>query len=163
MSEEPTRVLFVCLGNIVRSPLGENLFRDLAEKAGRGEAYVVDSAGTASYHSGDSPDARMRQVAAENGLVYDGAARQFTATDFEAFDLIIAMDTSNRDNILRMARHQGDKDKVRLMRDFDPQAAPESSVPDPYYGGINGFYEVYEIVKRATQGLFAALETGELE
>ena len=152
MSEQ-TSVLFVCLGNIVRSPLAEHLFIQRASDAGLADAFVVDSAGTAGYHIGDSPDQRMRQVAAEKGLIYDGSARQFSASDFDDFDWIIAMDRSNRENILRLARDDADRAKVHLMRKFDPEASPDAPVPDPYYGGIDGFYQVYEILERATQGL----------
>ena len=95
---EKTRILFVCLGNIVRSPLAEHMFRHVAEEAGLSDKYELDSAGTSGYHVGERPDRRMRQVAAEFGLVYDGRARQFDRLDFERFDWIIPMDSSNRDN-----------------------------------------------------------------
>ncbi|MBI3158603.1 MAG: low molecular weight phosphotyrosine protein phosphatase [Chloroflexi bacterium] len=158
---EKKRILFVCLGNIVRSPLAENMFRHLAEQAGAGERYEVDSAGTAAYHIGEAPDARMRQVAAERGLVYSGKARQFQADDFERFDLILPMDASNKAEILRLADGQAAHARVRLLREFDPQGSPDEPVPDPYYGGLDGFHEVYNIVARATRRLFEALERGE--
>lgn len=160
---EKTSVLFVCLGNIVRSPLAENMFAHLAEQAGLGGQYAVDSAGTAAYHVGESPDARMRKVAAGHGLIYDGKGRQFEQSDFDAFDLIIAMDDSNQANILRLAPDSKDKAKVHMMRAFDPQGGPRDSVPDPYYGGLDGFEHVYQIVARACTGLLDALEAGEIE
>jgi protein-tyrosine phosphatase len=157
-----TRICFVCLGNIVRSPLGENMFRYLAQQAGVGERYEVDSAGTGAWHVGESPDRRMQQVAARRGFRYDGRARQFQQSDFDEFDLIIAMDTENRANLRRLARTSEDEAKIHLMRAFDPYGGPRAAVPDPYYGGIDGFEEVYDIVERSCQGLLAALENGEL-
>lgn len=159
---EITRICFVCLGNIVRSPLGENMFEHLAQQNGTADRYQVDSAGTGSWHVGESPDQRMRQVAARNGLKYDGSARQFRQGDFDQFDIIIAMDTDNRSNLMRLARSQEQQNKVHLMRKFDPQTGHGASVPDPYYGGIDGFEEVYRIVERSCQGLLDTLENGEL-
>lgn len=158
---QPTRILFVCLGNIVRSPLAENLFLHLAERAGAGDRYEADSAGTGGWHVGDSPDHRMRQVAAERGFEYDGRARQFRPSDFDRFDWIIAMDRSNRADLLAQARGGSDQEKVRLLREFDPQGGPDDPVPDPYYGGIDGFERVYDIVERSCQGLLEALESGD--
>ena len=154
----PTRILFVCLGNIVRSPLAENMFRHLAEEAGVGDRYEVDSAGTASYHVGESPDARMRRVAGQRGLQYTGSARQVTAQDFDRFDLLIAMDSTNRSNLRRLARSASDEEKIRLMREFDPEGSANANVPDPYYGGIDGFERVYDIVERTCQSLLETLE-----
>lgn len=158
----PTRILFVCLGNIVRSPLAENMFAHLAKQSGVGDNYQVDSAGTASYHVGELPDHRMRQVAKEYGLLYKGSARQFRQEDFDRFDLIISMDASNYDNILTLSRNPQHESKAHMMREFDPEADPHAPVPDPYYGGIEGFHTVYQIVERACQGLLDALENGEL-
>lgn len=157
-----TRICFVCLGNIVRSPLAENLFIHLANQAGVAHLYHVDSAGTSAYHVGERPDSRMRRVAASNGLVYDGRARQFSRRDFQRFDLIIAMDTDNLYNLERMAPSKSDLEKIHLMRAFDPSGSPTASVPDPYYGGVAGFEETYKIVERSSQGLLDALERGEL-
>jgi protein-tyrosine phosphatase len=152
-----TRILFVCLGNIVRSPLGENMLLHLATQRGAAAQFETDSAGTAAYHIGESPDRRMREVASQRGLVYDGRARQFSARDFSRFDLIIAMDTSNRQNILRLAKSETDRAKVHLMREYDPEGG--ESVPDPYYGGIEGFQNVYDIVERSCGGLLDDLLT----
>lgn len=162
-SEESKRILFVCLGNIVRSPLAENLFRHLAQEAGAEDRYDVDSAGTAAYHVGDSPDPRMRKVAAEHGLVYDGSGRQVQTEDFYNFDLIVAMDESNRDNLLALAPKADLKSKVRMMREFDPEAEGDMQVPDPYYGGIDGFEHVYQLVQRSSAELLRQLESGDLD
>ncbi len=157
---EVTRICFVCLGNIVRSPLAENMFRHLAEQAGVGQSYEVDSAGTSAWHVGEQPDARMRRVAAQHGLKYAGSARQFQRQDFSTFDWIIAMDASNRENLLRLASSDAERRKVRQMREFDSLGSPNAPVPDPYYGGIDGFEEVFQIVQRACKGLLDALEDG---
>ncbi|MCW5839524.1 MAG: low molecular weight phosphotyrosine protein phosphatase, partial [Anaerolineales bacterium] len=101
-----TRILFVCLGNIIRSPLGEKLFEHVANEAGVGEKYAVDSAGTSAYHIGERPDERMRRTAQRRGFVYDGRARQVNAQDLEDFDLVIAMDLENMNNLLALARSE---------------------------------------------------------
>ena len=160
---EKTKILFVCLGNIIRSPLAEHIFAQLAEQAGLADKYLVDSAGTSNYHIGESPDSRMRQVAAGKGLIYDGAARQFSAEDYQKFDLIIPQDSSNLRDMKRLARGAEEEAKLYTMRSFDPQGSPGEAVPDPYYGGIDGFEVTFEIVRRSCQGLLEALESGELE
>ncbi len=156
------RICFVCLGNIVRSPLAENLFLHQAEQAGVSDRFEVDSAGTGAWHVGESPDPRMRRVAASHGLNYTGRARQFRAEDLENFDLIIAMDRENLSDLQRLARSQDAAQKIRLLREFDPFGSPQAGVPDPYYGGIDGFEEVYQIVDRSTQKLLDAILAGEL-
>jgi len=155
---EVTRICFVCLGNIVRSPLAENMFLRLAEDAGVDDKYEVDSAGTSGYHIGESPDARMRRVAARHGLEYDGRARKFARQDFNRFDLIIAMSPTNREDLLRIAPDKEAEKKIRLLREFDTQGGPDATVPDPYYGGTAGFEEVYTIVERSCRGLLRDLE-----
>ena len=152
------RLCFVCLGNIVRSPLAENLFLSLAEERGAADKYQVSSAGTSAYHEGESPDLRMREVARGHGLVYDGRSRQFRREDFKDFDLIIAMDAHNRSDLRRLALSVEEGEKVSLMREFDPQGGPNVGVPDPYYGGGEGFEEVYGIVERSCRGLLETLE-----
>ncbi|HSO27919.1 MAG TPA: low molecular weight protein-tyrosine-phosphatase [Anaerolineales bacterium] len=158
---EKKRVLFVCLGNIVRSPLAENMFRHIAEQKGVADKYEVASAGTGGWHVGESPDVRMRRVAAQRGLHYDGRGKQVQPADLETYDLIIAMDTENAESLRRLARPE-QREKIHLMREFDPQGGPKASVPDPYYGGIDGFEKVYDIVARASAGLLDALESGQL-
>jgi protein-tyrosine phosphatase len=162
-------ICFVCLGNIVRSPLAENLFLHLVAEQGLEGKYTADSAGTASYHVGDHPDSRMRQVARNRGLIYDGRARQFERRDFDRFDLIIAMDAENLANLHRMAFDPKDHRKLQMLRSFDPQndssrlgEFPAGDVPDPYYGGIDGFENVYDMIERSCRGLIKVLEKGEL-
>jgi len=159
---EKTRILFVCLGNIIRSPLAEHMFLHLAQQAGVMHKYHVDSAGTSAYHIGEQPDSRMRRVAAQNGLEYNGRAKQFRAEDFDRYDLIIPQDQENLRNLRWMARGVEDEAKLVTMRTFDPQGSAGEGVPDPYYGGIDGFQVTFDIVKRSCQGLLDALEKGEL-
>jgi len=148
-----TRICFVCLGNIVRSPLAENLFKHMAEKRGVAHQYVVASAGTGDWHVGEPPDARMRRVAAQFGLEYTGQACQFQRSDFDKFDMVLVMDTDNRDTLMKLTRSPEDRAKIHLLREFDPDGGPNKSVPDPYYGGIEGFIEVYRVVERSIEGL----------
>ncbi|MCB9135218.1 MAG: low molecular weight phosphotyrosine protein phosphatase [Anaerolineales bacterium] len=155
---QKTRILFVCLGNIVRSPLAENMFRYLVTQAKMGDAFEIASAGTGGWHVGESPDGRMRRVAAQRGLIYNGSACQFSPDDFEHYDWIIAMDRDNRANLLAQTQTQAHREKVHLMREFDPLAGRHTDVPDPYYGGLSGFEEVYDIIERACRGLFEVLQ-----
>ena len=154
------RICFVCLGNIVRSPLAENLFLHVAGEAGVAHRYEVDSAGTGAWHIGESPDPRMRRIAAQHGLGYNGRARQFQRNDFDRFDMLVAMDTKNRSDLLGMTRSPEQREKIHLMREYDPLGGPDISVPDPYYGGIDGFEEVYQVIERSCQGFLEALESG---
>ncbi|MEZ6186611.1 MAG: low molecular weight protein-tyrosine-phosphatase [Planctomycetota bacterium] len=148
-----TRILFVCLGNICRSPLGEGVCRHLAEELG--VEVEVDSAGTAAYHAGEAPDPRSHSVAAKHGVSLAGQkARQVAAQDFERFDLILAMDAANlRD--LRDRCPKGAKATLKLMRDYDPEGTGD--VPDPYYGGPGGFDTVYGMVERSCRALLESL------
>jgi protein-tyrosine phosphatase len=150
------RVLFVCLGNICRSPTAEGVLRALAAREAPEIALEVDSAGTATYHVGQPPDPRTRAAAARRG--YDLSAlraRSVESADFERFDLILAMDREN----LTVLRHRAPahaRERLRLFLEFAPDAAP-AEVPDPYYGGPNGFEEVLDLVEAATRGLLAHL------
>lgn len=153
-----TRICFVCLGNIVRSPLAENMFRHLVRQAGRADQYEISSAGTSSWHVGEPPDARMRQVAAAHGFTYTGRARQFKAGDIDRLDLIIAMDHENEADLLAMTHTPEQRARVHLLREFDPEGDRRDDVPDPYYSGLNGFERVYTMVERSCRGLLEHLE-----
>jgi len=152
------RVLFVCLGNICRSPTAEAVMRELGDDAAL-PALQVDSAGTAAYHVGESPDRRSAAAAARRGIALRGAARQVVLEDFDRFDLLVAMDRSNRDALLAMAPDASAAAKVRLLREYDPDAvaASDLDVPDPYYGGPNGFDDVLDIVGAGCRGLLDEL------
>ena len=156
------KICFVCQGNIIRSPLAENLFRHLAEELGLIGKYQTDSSGTSAYHVGEAPDRRMRQVAKQHGFEYTGRARQFHREDFDTFDLIIAMDKNNHRILESMAANDDQLNQIHMMREFDPQGSSDLDVPDPYYGGLEGFEVAFQIVKRSSQGLLEALESGQL-
>ena len=158
---EKKRILFVCQGNIIRSPLAEHLFRQQVEERGIADQFEIDSAGTSAWHAGEPPDARMRQVAASHGLVYSGQARQVRREDLEYYDLIIAMDHENFRDLLRLVSHPGERRKIHLLREFDPDSEPDAPVPDPYYGGQDGFENVFRIVRKAAQALLVSLGSDE--
>jgi len=158
----PTKIIFVCLGNIVRSPLAENLFRQLTQQNGTADQYTVASGGVADWHVGDPPDSRMRRVAEQHGLIYNGRGRQITRQDMQNFDLVIAMDRENAAHLHRLASSAQEESKIHLLRTFDPLGGPTASVPDPYYGSLDDFEEVYQIIERSCQGLLEALQNGEL-
>ena len=151
-----TSVLFVCLGNICRSPLAEGVFRHLAAEAGLADRFEIDSAGTGGWHVGEPPDARARMVAKQHGVALDSRARQVTPEDFERFDHIVAMDHDNLRTLQRMAAAAGADARIALLRSHDPSADGDE-VPDPYYGGASGFETVYEMVHRACSALLERL------
>lgn len=151
------RILFVCQGNIIRSPLAEHLFDQLAAERDLAGRFVVDSAGTTAYHQGESPDARMRRTAAGHGYEYDGRARRFNSQDLRESDLIIAMDRDNM-RILRSAIDPDDEHKLHFLREFDPESDGAVDVPDPYCGGPDGFEHTFQVVHRSIRGLLDALD-----
>lgn len=152
------KIMFVCTGNICRSPLAEAIFRSLAESHGVSERFVIDSTGTTAYHVGQDSDARMSAVAARHGVRIRHRSKQLTASHLQDFDLVLAMDRSNLREIGYLA--DGGMEKVRLFRDFDPQADGGAEVPDPYYGGRAGFELVYQIVERTCRSLLSRLLDG---
>jgi protein-tyrosine phosphatase len=153
-----TRILFVCMGNICRSPTAEGVMRSLVREAGLEHEIEIDSAGTGGWHVGDPPDRRATEAARLRGITLDGAARQVTPADFEDFDLVLALDRENLRN-LRAIAPPGTEEKLRLLREFDPHSAgaPDLDVPDPYYGGPRGFETVLDQVEAACRGLLDEL------
>ncbi len=154
----PTRVLFVCLGNICRSPTAEGVMRALVSDAGMEDRVQLESAGTGAWHVGSPPDRRASEAASARGVELEGHARQVRADDFEEFDLLLAMDGENARELRRQAPGDEERAKVRLLREFDPASndgppTRELDVPDPYYGGTGGFDEVFELVQAACAGL----------
>ncbi|MCB9529023.1 MAG: low molecular weight phosphotyrosine protein phosphatase [Myxococcales bacterium] len=147
---EPVSVVFVCLGNICRSPLAEGAFRAHVEAAGLGARFVIDSAGTAGYHVGEGPDPRSVAVAKRAGVdISAQRARQLVRDDLGRFDHVVAMDGQNRRDLARLERLVGDRAAVSLLLD----EVGGGQVPDPYYGGPEGFDRVWEMVHRATGAL----------
>lgn len=158
-----TRLLFVCLGNICRSPTAEGVMRALVREAGLERRIELDSAGTGAWHVGESPDARATDAARRRGIALEGAAREVRPRDFEEFDLILAMDRSNQRNLQRLAPDAPAREKVRLLREWDPGAGGELDVPDPYYGGPDGFDRVLDLVQASCAALLEELRAAEEE
>lgn len=151
------KVLFVCLGNICRSPAAENIFRDFIDRERLPFDVHIGSCGTASYHIGKPPDQRMQDRLKAHGHSHQGCARQFAQADFDECDLIIAMDHNNLANLQSLARHYSDSAKLRLFSDFLPHGAPKD-VPDPYYGGTEGFDTVITMLENGCDGILQTLQ-----
>ena len=150
------RVLFVCLGNICRSPAAEGYLRHIVDKRGLSDSIEIDSAGTGAWHVGERADSRMRRVALSRGYRLTSLARKFVPDDFENSDLIVAMDHDNKRDILHQDRKGQYGDKVRLFSDFVPDAAGfPDAVPDPYYGGPAGFAHTLDMVEAGCEGILA--------
>jgi protein-tyrosine phosphatase len=151
------RVCFVCIGNICRSPMAAAVMLRLLSRAGRGADVEVSSAGTGGWHVGEGADPRAQDVLTRHG--YDASehkARQFTRRWFDEFDLVLAVDRETLSNLRNIAPPNADG-KLRLLREFDPQAGRDLDVPDPYYGGQRGFDEVLAMVERSCEGLLERL------
>ncbi|MEZ5135181.1 MAG: low molecular weight protein-tyrosine-phosphatase [Acidimicrobiales bacterium] len=152
---EPIRLLFVCLGNICRSPTAEAVMGHLIERAGLAERIEVDSAGTSGWHVGDPPDERATAEAGRRGVAMRSSARAFHPGDYERYDLILAMDRTNLADLHDVAPDGHLRERAVLLRSFDP-AVPDghaAEVPDPYYGGPDGFADVYDLIHAACTGL----------
>ncbi len=161
---EKTRVAFICSGNICRSPLAEGIFKHQAAQAGLGETFHIESFGIGPWHVGEAPDRRAQETARLHGLRLTGRAQQFKARDFGRFDRVLALDTEVAEYLRRLAPSPADRAKVQLLREHDPQRRnarrpddDELDVPDPYYGGPEGFEEAYEIIERSGQALLTSL------
>jgi protein-tyrosine phosphatase len=146
-------VLFVCLGNICRSPMAEGVFRHLLDREGHTDRFRVDSAGTGSWHVGESPDIRSVRTASSRGVTLGGHSRQVRPEDFRRFDYMVAMDRDNLQALEDMRNGVGGEAALYLLREFDPEGGPGTEVPDPYYGGPRGFDDVFDMVERSCQGL----------
>jgi protein-tyrosine phosphatase len=160
--DDQVSVLFVCHGNICRSPLAEGVFRHLARQRGMDRRFQIDSAGTSSEHEGDPPDERSAAVARRRGIELSGRSRPLRASDLQSFDYVIVMDVRNQAAVQRLAARGNARASVRLMREFDLQANGDLDVPDPYYGGTRGFEDVHDILERACARLLdeIAVERG---
>ena len=151
-------VLFICLGNICRSPAAEGIMKSLVEKEGMSDDFFIDSAAIGSWHIGQLPDSRMRKCGAEHGYRFDSHARQFQKSDFQHFDLIVVMDNENYRAITSMASSQADKDKVVRIADYLTHHREYTTVPDPYYGDYGDFELVIELLEDACQGLLDSIK-----
>jgi protein-tyrosine phosphatase len=154
VSGRSPRVLFVCMGNICRSPAAEAIFRHRMTAVGI--SIEVDSAGTGGWHAGEAPDPRTQRVLGDHGIAPVGTARQVRPSDFDRFDLVVAMDRDNRDNLLAAG---ADPSRVRLLLEWHPERGGED-VPDPYHGGPDGFLHMYRLIDRACEALLAELVAG---
>ncbi|MGM0546322.1 MAG: low molecular weight protein-tyrosine-phosphatase [Bacteroidota bacterium] len=150
------KICFVCLGNICRSPTAEGIFQHLINERGLENYFEVDSAGTSAYHVGESANSKSQRTAQKHGITLRSKSQQFKSSDLEYYDLVLAMDNQNIRNIKQMANGNHDH-KIGRMRDFDPRPG-DGEVPDPYYGGPEGFENVFQIVKRSCQNLLDELE-----
>ncbi len=152
-----TKILFVCLGNICRSPSAEAVFKKIVSDKGHTKLFEIDSAGTHAYHAGEPADARMKQHAARRNYKLTSISRPFDPhNDFDYFDMIVAMDQDNLRNLRQFARNKNDLKKLYLMTDFSSRFAYDH-VPDPYYGGEHGFELVLDLLEDAGEGLFGYL------
>ena len=155
-SVTPHKILMICSGNICRSPLAECVLRHHAAQRGVKDRLHIDSAGIGDWHCGETPDPRARAVARKHGVVMSGSARQVTKHDLAHFDLLICMDETHRAHLRSMG---ADESKVRMLLEFDPDAR-ETDVPDPYYGGDEGFETVFRMVDAACQRLLDQVLNG---
>jgi protein-tyrosine phosphatase len=153
------RISFVCLGNICRSPTAEAVMRHLVAAAGLQDVILIDSAGTGDWHVGEPRDKRSAAVGQRRGMPLGGRARNFVAADFARFDHVLAMDRQNLENLRNLAPDADARAKVALLRSFDPAVAAgdDDEVPDPYFGGPEGFDHVFDVCLAACTGLLAHL------
>ncbi|MEN9216697.1 MAG: low molecular weight protein-tyrosine-phosphatase [Gloeomargarita sp. HHBFW_bins_162] len=156
MESAPTKILFVCMGNICRSPAAEGIMNHLIRQENLQEHLICDSAGTIGYHQGSPPDERMQAAAKKRGITLTGRARQFHPADFEQFDLILTMDRQNYWDVLAWDTENRYQHKVKMMCEFC-RTHTCKEVPDPYYGGAEGFELVLDLLTDACAGLLADL------
>ena len=150
------RILFVCLGNICRSPMAEGVFRRVAEEEGLIDRFEIDSAGLGGWHIGQAPDHRAQKAARSRGVdISDQSARQVVDEDFDRFDLLLVMDRSNYAELKARAPHEA-RAKIRTFLDFAPHVGT-SDVPDPFFGGAEGFDHALDLIEAASRGLLASL------
>ena len=157
------KILFVCLGNICRSPLAEAIFQNIVDQAELSSEFLVDSSGTSAWHVGEEPDPRMQLSAAKHSVPMNHKAQQFQKRHFADFDLIFAMDQDNYHDITSLTQNSDERKKVRLLREFDSEAInAQAAVPDPYYGGAHGFEDVYQICTRSCEKIFELIQAKKL-
>ena len=156
--KDKIKILFVCLGNICRSPAAEGVMKAIVDENNDSARFEIDSAGTGNYHIGDLPDHRMRIHAQRRGYNLTHRCRQVNPSDFEDFDLIVAMDESNRRNLQRIAPTLEDEKKIIMMADFADLATRYDHIPDPYYEGAEGFELVLDLLESACNNLYSALK-----
>lgn len=155
--DNPFKIVFVCLGNICRSPTAEGVMQHLVNQRSLQPYFYIDSAGTSAYHIGEPANSKSQKTANGHGITLKSRARRFETYDLEEFDMILAMDKENYENLQRMDENGLHSDKIKMFREYDPK--PEGNeVPDPYFGGIDGFQHVFEIVLRTCENLLDELQ-----
>lgn len=153
------RVLFVCLGNICRSPTAEGVFRDIILKNNSHTDILCESRGTGPWHVGEPPDPRSQECALKNNVdISDLRGRQFSTYDFEVFDYILVMDESNYRDVIKLAKNEDDEKKVKYFLKYSPKSRG-LNVPDPYHGGPEGFQNVFRLIQEAAEGLWTHLKS----
>lgn len=157
-AKDSKKILFVCLGNICRSPAGEGVMRSIVEERGKAHGWEIDSAGTGGWHIGEQPDRRMRIHARQRGLELNHRCRKVTASDFDEFDLILAMDDNNLQDLRRLAPSLEAARKIMPMAAFIDESMGFDYVPDPYYEGAEGFERVLDLLENGCQNLYYLLE-----
>ena len=150
-------ILFVCLGNICRSPAAEGIMKQLSDNRGCSNELFIDSAGIGAWHTGQLPDPRMRIHGSRRGYDFCSHARQIKQSDFDRFDLIVVMDEDNYDNVCSMAQNEDDRSKVHRMTEYLSRYKGQHTVPDPYYGGDDGFELVLDLLEDGCDGLLNLL------
>jgi len=149
------RICFVCMGNICRSPLAEGVFKHLIQQAKLSDHFQIESAAIGSWHVGEAPDTRAQRTAQAHGIRLDSAAQQFQPKDFSRFDAVLALDSEIAADLHRLAPTLQDRQKIRLLREYDPlaQEGGDLDVPDPYYGRQEDFERAYEMIERSCEEL----------
>lgn len=159
MKSKSINLLFVCLGNICRSPAAEGIMKKMIADEGLEDKVFIDSAATSSWNEGKKPDERMQKHGEKRGYVFDSTARTFRSSDFSKFDYIIVMDNNNYNNVKRLAKSDEDVAKIHRMTDFSIQYSDHDHVPDPYYGGDDGFNLVMDLLEDAAKGLMKEIKS----
>lgn len=159
MNSENINLLFVCLGNICRSPAAEGIMKKIIADEGLEGKILVDSAGTSSWNEGKTPDERMRLHGSKRGYDFCSIARTFKSSDFDKFDYILVMDNNNYMNVKKLAKSEEDVSKIHRMTDFSNEFSDHDHVPDPYYGGDDGFNLVMDLLEDACRGLLKEVKT----
>jgi protein-tyrosine phosphatase len=154
--KQKIKIIFVCLGNICRSPIAEAVFKKIIEEKKLASEFFIDSAGTSGYHDGEMADPRTRRVAEQDGILITHLSRKFNMSDFLNFDYIIAMDKTNVTTLNQFARTEEERSKIKLFREFE-SGSKEHEVPDPYYGNTDSFIQVQKIVKIASNAFLSFL------